>query len=369
MEDIRIAVVGLGNCASALVQGIEYDRRGAGGAAGGLLHEEIGGYRPGDIRVVAALDVDRRKVGRPLGEALAAPPNCTRVFCPDAASGGVAVAMGRVLDGVAAHMTDGDPARGFRPASGPEPTAEAVADLLRRSGARILVNYLPVGAVAATGFYAECALAAGLGFVNAIPVFVASDPAWAGRFRRRGLPLVGDDIKSQVGATIVHRALARLFRQRGAALDRTYQLNTGGNTDFRNMLDRGRLAQKKTSKTEAVQSVLAARLEDDRIHVGPSDYVPWLRDNKVAYIRMEGRIFGGVPMDLELRLSVEDSPNSAGVAVDAIRCCQLALDRGLGGPLEAVCAAFMKHPPVAWDDETAHRMTDAFIAGAAEPAP
>lgn len=363
MEKIRIAVVGVGNCASALVQGIHYYRQQSETDAVGLMHWEIGGYRPHDIEVVAAFDIDQRKVGRDVNEAIFAEPNCTTVFAPDLKPSGIDVRMGRILDGVADHMAGSGDARTFSPADFPEADSADIVDVLQSSGADMLVNYLPVGSEAATRFYAGCALEAGVGFINNIPVFIASDPEWAERFRQRKLPLVGDDIKSQLGATITHRALVDLFRKRGVRLDRTYQLNTGGNTDFLNMLNRSRLVSKKTSKTEAVQSVAAAPLDAGDIHVGPSDYVAWQKDNKVAFIRMEGRLFGDVPMHLEMRLSVEDSPNSAGVAIDAIRCARLAMDRGLGGVLEGPSAYFMKRPPRQYPDDEAFRMTDAFIAG------
>lgn len=360
MHRIRIAVAGIGNCASALVQGIHYYRRTAQPL--GLMHADIGGYGPGDMEVVCAFDIDRRKVGRDLSEAIFAPPNCTTVFFPEVPRQNVTVLMGPMLDGMAEHMRAQPPERTFVPAAMPEPTREAVVASLRASGAEILLNYLPVGSEAATRFYAECALEAGLALINNIPVFIASDADWARRFAERNLPLIGDDIKSQLGATISHRTLARLFRRRGVHLDRTYQLNTGGNTDFMNMLDRGRLSAKRTSKVEAVQAELEERLDEDSIHVGPSDYVAWQRDNKVCFIRMEGRVFGGVPMNLELRLSVEDSPNSAGVAIDAIRCCKLALERGERGALHGPSACFCKHPPQQTSDEEAWRLTEAFIA-------
>jgi myo-inositol-1-phosphate synthase len=361
MPEIRIAIVGVGNCASSLVQGTYYYRDVKPDEPIGLMHWDIGGYAPGDIQVVAAFDIDRRKVGCDLNEALFAEPNCTAVFQGDLPESGVIVQMGPILDGFSEHMTQYPSKQTFVPSSASQPgKAEVVAEL-RRSGAQILVNYLPVGSEQATAFYAECALEAGLAFVNNIPVFIASNSAWARRFAERGLPLIGDDIKAQLGATITHRALVDLFAQRGVKLERTYQLNTGGNTDFLNMLNRARLASKKESKTEAVQSVAAERLAADDIHVGPSDYVPWQRDNKVCFIRMEGRLFGDVPMNLELRLSVEDSPNSAGVAVDAIRCAQKALDRGIGGVLEGPSAYFCKHPPKQYRDDEAHRMVEAFV--------
>ncbi len=363
-ERIKIAIVGLGNCASSLIQGIHYYRQRQETEAIGLMHWTIGGYRPGDIEVVAAFDIDGRKVGRDVHEAVFAPPNCTTVFCPNLPASGVAVRMGRLLDGVADHMREYDAKRTFVVADEPEPDQGEVVRVLRESGAEMLLNYLPVGSEKATRFYAECALAAGIGFINNIPVFIASDPQWAERFAAQGLPVIGDDIKAQLGATIVHRALTDLFRRRGVRLDRTYQLNTGGNTDFLNMLNHSRLRAKKISKTEAVQAVAAQRLDPENIHVGPSDYVPWQNDNKVCFLRMEGRLFGDVPMHLELRLSVEDSPNSAGVAIDAIRCLKLALDRGISGVLTGPSAFFCKHPPEQFTDDVAHAMTQEFIGQA-----
>lgn len=368
MDDIRVAIAGVGNCASALIQGIEYYRdRGSGAPAdptaprgAGLMHPDIGGFRPSQMTVVAAFDVDVRKVGRPLTEAVFARPNCARVFQERLPASGVVVAMGPVLDGVAAHMAAHPAEDAFRPA---EREAVDVAAVLRASRAEVLVCYLPVGSERAVRHYAEACLEAGVALVNCVPVFLASDAEWAERFARAGLPLVGDDVKSQVGATIVHRALARLFADRGVEIDRTYQLNTGGNTDFLNMLERDRLASKRQSKTESVQSQLDARLATRDIHIGPSDYVAWQDDNKVAFIRAEGRGFGDLPIELELRLSVQDSPNSAGVVIDAIRCARVGLDRGLGGPLVAACAYFMKSPPVQMRDEAARRALDAFIAG------
>lgn len=360
-EKIRIAVAGVGNCASSLIQGIQYYRENPDSDPVGLMHFDLGGYLPGDIEVVAAFDVDARKVGRDLSEAVFAEPNCTTRFQPELPPSGVIVEMAPVLDGFAPHMADHPKRQRCVVSDAPEPDADQVIRRLRDSGAEMLLNYLPVGAEEATRFYAGCALEAGIGFVNNIPVFIASDPVWARRFAERGLPLIGDDIKSQLGATIVHRMLTDLFRRRGVRLERTYQLNTGGNSDFLNMLDRKRLASKKISKTEAVQAVTSSRLDDDAIHVGPSDYVPWQKDNKVCFIRMEGKLFGEVPMDLELRLSVEDSPNSAGVAIDAIRCCRLALDRGQSGPLYAPAAFFCKHPPRQYTDDEAYRLTEAFI--------
>jgi myo-inositol-1-phosphate synthase len=361
MEKIRIAVVGLGNCASSLLQGIEYYRHRKPQDAIGLMHWDIGGYRPSDIEVVAGFDIDKRKVGREVNEAIFAKPNCTIVFCPDMPKTGVKVHMGRVLDGYSDHMRDYEEDYVFVVSREREPSREDVVRILRDSGAEILMNYLPVGSEEATRFYAEACLEAGVAFVNNIPVFIASNAAWAKRFEERGLPIIGDDIKAQLGATITHRTLTDLFRKRGVKLERTYQLNTGGNTDFLNMLNRHRLKSKKESKTEAVQSVTASRLNKRDIHIGPSDYVPWQNDQKICFIRMEGKLFGDVPMNLELRLSVEDSPNSAGVAIDSIRCAKLALNAGLGGVLYAPASYFCKHPPRQYPDDEAYRRTEEFI--------
>ena len=363
MKKVRIAIVGVGNCASSLIQGIHYYTEEKKDSAIGLMHWEIGGYAPHDLQVVAAFDIDKRKVGRDVNEAIFAPPNCTTVFCKDLPKSGVTVRMGKVLDGFSAHMKDYPESHTFVLADEPEPDMEAIVKVLKESGTEVLVNYLPVGSEEAVRFYAECALKAGVGFVNCMPVFIASDPEWARRFKAAGLPIVGDDIKAQLGATITHRTIADLFKKRGVKVERTYQLNTGGNTDFLNMLNRDRLKSKKESKTEAVQAVLPERMDWENIHVGPSDYVPWQKDNKIAFIRMEGKLFGDVPMNLELRLSVEDSPNSAGVAIDAIRCCKLALDRGEAGIVEGPSAFFMKHPPKQYPDDVAWRMTEEFIQG------
>jgi len=363
MRKIRIAIVGVGNCASSLVQGINFYRGSASNGAGvGLMHRQIGSYRPGDIEVVAAFDIDRRKVGLDVSRAIFAPPNCTKVFCEKANLTGAIVKMGCVFDSYARHMQDQDPLRTFLPLE-KESTREQIIDELKDSCTEIMVNYLPVGSEEATRFYAGCALEAGIAFVNNIPVFIASDPVWAKRFADKNLPIVGDDIKSQLGATVLHRTIVDLFRKRGVKVERTYQLNTGGNTDFLNMLNRTRLVSKKTSKTEAVQSVLGDRLADENIHIGPSDYVPWQLDNKIAFIRVEGRVFGDVPMEIDVKLSVEDSPNSAGIAIDAIRCCKLALDRGIGGVLHSPSAYFSKHPPVQMTDDEAYRCVEQFIRG------
>jgi len=358
---IRIGLVGIGNCASSLVQGLSYYADRSAEEAIGLMNWEIGGYRPVDIAVSCAFDVDERKVGKDVSEAIFEAPNCTTVFCDAIPKSGVRVRMGAVLDGVSDHLVGYAENRRFLVSDRPQPDAAEVVEALRESETEILVNYLPVGSEQATRFYAECALEAGVAFVNCIPVFIASDPVFAKRFEDAGLPIIGDDIKAQLGATITHRMLTDLFAKRGVKLERTYQLNTGGNTDFLNMLNRHRLASKKESKTEAVQSVAGERLPDDQIHVGPSDYVPWQNDNKVCFLRMEGKLFGDVPMNLELRLSVEDSPNSAGVSIDAIRCAKLALDRGLAGPIDGPSSYFMKHPPRQVADDQAHTETQAFI--------
>lgn len=361
MRKIKIAIAGLGNCASSLVQGIYYYRDKSPRDAIGLMHWEIGGYTPADIEVVAAFDIDKRKVGQDVNSAIFSDPNCTKMFCDHLPASGVIVQMGRISDGIADHMKEYEDRYTFLPADVPEPSLEEVVAILKKSGAEILLNYMPVGSEKAARFYAECALQAGVALVNNIPVFIASDPEWARRFAEKNVPLIGDDIKSQLGATITHRVLTDLFSKRGVKMERTYQLNTGGNTDFLNMLNRHRLKSKKKSKTEAVQSVAARRLENENIHIGPSDYVPWQKDNKICFIRMEGKLFGNVPMNLELRLSVEDSPNSAGVAIDSLRCAKLALERGEGGVLEAPSAYFCKHPPRQFTDDEAYQMLENFI--------
>ena len=363
MGKIKIAIVGVGNCASSLIQGIHYYADKGPDQAIGLMNWDLGGYVPSDLEVVAAFDVDVRKVGKDIAEAIFEAPNCTTEFCPNVPKAGVHVSMGCVLDGVAGHMADYAAERSFLLSDGDEPTQGEIVEKLRETGTEVLINYLPVGSEQAARFYAECALEAGVSLVNCIPVFIVSDPAFAERFEAKGLPIVGDDIKAQLGATITHRTLTDLFAKRGVKLERTYQLNTGGNTDFLNMLNHDRLASKKKSKTEAVQSVAATRMDPDNIHVGPSDYVPWQNDNKVCFIRMEGKLFGDVPMNLEMRLSVEDSPNSAGVSIDAIRCAKVALDRGIGGVLHSPSSYFMKHPPVQVTDDEAHRNMQEFIAG------
>ena len=365
---IRIAIAGIGNCASSLVQGIHYytPERCREGVIG-LMHTEIGGYRPCDIDVVAAFDVDARKVGVDVSRAIFAKPNCTKVFQAEIPDSGVIVRMGQVLDGISEHMASYEDDRTFIRADAKELTKAEIVAELKRSGTDVLLNYMPVGSEQAARFYAECALEADIAFINNMPVFIASDKSFADRFAARNLPIIGDDIKSQLGATITHRVLTDIFAKRGIKLLRTYQLNTGGNTDFLNMKNQQRLASKKKSKTEAVQAVTKDRLDSENIHVGPSDYVPWQNDNKVCFIRMEGHLFGDVPMDLELRLSVQDSPNSAGVVIDMIRCCKLALEHGIGGVLEGPSAYFCKHPPVQYTDDVAYDMTEEFIKRRPEP--
>ena len=356
MTKVRIAIVGVGNCASAFVQGLQYYRDAEpADTVPGLMHVKLGPYHVGDIEVVAAFDVDGKKVGRDVAEAIFAEPNNTIRFADDVPPTGVVVQRGPTLDGLGRYY------RETIRESDDEPVD--VADVLRRSGADVVVGYLPVGSEEATRHYAQAAIAAGCGFVNCIPAFIASDPGWAKRFGDAGLPIVGDDIKSQVGSTIVHRVLAKLFEDRGVRLDRTYQLNFGGNMDFKNMLERERLTSKKVSKTQSVQSQLRKRLEADDIHVGPSDHVPWLEDRKWAQIRLEGQSFGDVPLTVEMKLEVWDSPNSAGIVIDAVRCAKVAMDRGVGGPLIGPSAYFMKSPPVQFSDDAAREMVEEFILG------
>ena len=354
---VRVAVVGVGNCASALVQGVHFYRHAEAGAfVPGLMHVEVGPYHVRDVRFVAAFDVAANKVGADLCDALKAEPNNTYRFA-DVPTAGVTVRRGPTMDGLGKYV------RGVVQESDAEPVN--VADELRRTGTEVLVSYLPVGSQKATEFYAEQALAAGCAFVNCVPAFIASNPAWAKRFADKKLPIVGDDVKSQVGATITHRVLANLFRDRGVRLDHTYQLNFGGNTDFMNMLERERLESKKISKTNAVTSQLDYALSNDDAHVGPSDHVPWLKDRKFCYIRLEGTTFGNVPLSCELKLEVWDSPNSAGVVIDAVRCAKLALDRGIGGPLVGPSSYLMKTPPQQFTDSEARDRTEAFIRGEA----
>jgi myo-inositol-1-phosphate synthase len=354
-EPIKLAVVGVGNCASALVQGLEfYKRARPGDTVPGLMHVKLGPYHVSDVQVVAAFDVDGKKVGRDVAEAIFTHPNNTIRFA-DVPPLGVDVLRGPTLDGLGQFY------RREIVESTDEPVD--VASALREAGAHVVVNYLPVGSEAAAKHYAQAALDAGAGFVNCIPVFIASDRQWARKFADAGLPIVGDDIKSQVGATIVHRVLAKLFEDRGVKLERTSQLNFGGNMDFMNMLERERLSSKKISKTQAVTSQLRQGIDKDNIHIGPSDYVPWLEDRKWAHIRLEGTEFGNVPMTVELKLEVWDSPNSAGIVIDAVRCVRLAMDRGVSGPLIGPSAYFMKSPPVQFSDDAARDMVEQFIMG------
>ena len=353
MDKVKVAIVGVGNCASSLVQGVEY-YKGAVGHAAGLMHDVIGGYRISDIEFVAAFDVDKDKVGKPLQHAILAGQNNTMVFAHPLTTGPV-VQRGRTLDGLGPHLK-----QVIEKAPGPSVN---VVEVLQESKADVVVNYLPVGSEEATKWYAEQALLAGCAFVNCIPVFIASDSTgyWPQRFIDAGLPIIGDDIKSQVGATIVHRVLTRLFEQRGVRIDRTYQLNFGGNTDFFNMLDRERLESKKISKTQSVQSQMAKDLPDDDIHVGPSDHVPWLKDRKWCQIRMEGTAFGGAPLNLELKLEVWDSPNSAGIVIDAVRYAKVGLDRGECGPMIGPSSYLMKSPPVQFSDEEAYDLCEEYV--------
>ncbi len=356
---VRVAIVGVGNCASSLVQGVHYYRDARPEEdIPGLMHVVLGGYHVGDVEFSAAFDVDARKVGQDLSQAIFAAPNNTCRFA-EVPFLDVPVHRGVTLDGIGRYLADTVPEADAPPVD--------VARILRETDTHVVVIYLPVGSEEATRFYVEQALEAGCAVVNCIPVFIASDPIWRQRFQEAGLPIVGDDIKSQVGATITHRVLAQLFQDRGVRLERTYQLNFGGNTDFLNMLERDRLESKKISKTRAVTSLLDRELDGHDIHVGPSDYVPWLEDRKWAHIRLEGRAFGDVPLNLEVKLEVWDSPNSAGVVIDAVRCAKLGLDRGLAGALEAPSAYFMKSPPVQYRDDLARQMVEAFIAG--EPVP
>ena len=357
-EKIRVGIVGAGNCASSFVQGLHYYRDAADDAEiPGLVHPRVGGYHVSDIEVSAAFDVNASKVGKDLSEALLATPNNTRVFAALPAAG-VRVERGPTLDGIGTYLRE-DIVESERP-------PVDVAAVLRRTGTQVLVSYLPVGSQQATEWYARCALEAGCAFVNCIPVFIASDADWRRRFERARLPLIGDDIKSQVGATIVHRVLANLFRDRGVSLDRTYQLNFGGNADFKNMLERERLVSKKLSKTRSVTSQI--EVAPRNIHVGPSDHVEWLTDRKLAYIHMEGTAFGGSPLSIELKLEVWDSPNSAGVVIDAVRCARLALDRRLGGAIVGPSSYFMKSPPQQFPDHVARNLTLEFMRDAREMA-
>ena len=356
-KEIRVAILGVGNCASSLVQGVQYYKKvnEKSPRVPGLMHNVLGDYKISDIKFVAAFDVNSKKVGKDLSKAIFAYPNCTEKFSkvPNLK---VIVQKGPVLDGVASTTKEM-----FAVDSKQMPID--VSDILRKAKPDVLINYLPVGSEKAVKYYANKCLLEKVAFINAIPVFIASDEVWAEKFKKRGVPIIGDDIKSQVGATILHRVLTKLFMDRGVKIVNTYQLNVGGNTDFLNMLERKRLKSKKISKTEAVQSQMINRMKDDNIHIGPSDYVPWLDDKKIAFIRMEGRKFGDVPVNIEARLEVIDSPNSAGVIIDAIRCAKLALDRGIGGPILGPSSYFMKHPPKQFSDSVAKEKVEEFIKG------
>ena len=355
MSKIRLAIAGVGNCASSLVQGITYYKDADPDEhVPGLMHVKLGDYHVGDVELVAAFDVDATKVGIDLGKAIFSGPNNTIKFA-EPGHLNVTVQRGPTLDGFGEFYTQECEESPAEPVD--------VAQALRDAKADVLVSYLPVGSEDAQKYYAQAAIDAGVGFVNAIPVFIASNPEWAKKFEDAGVPIVGDDIKSQVGATIVHRTLARLFEDRGTTIDHTYQLNFGGNMDFMNMLERKRLKSKKISKTQSVTSQIDQGISDRDVHIGPSDHVPWLEDRKWAFIRLEGRNFGDVPLTVELKLEVHDSPNSAGVIIDAVRCAKIAMDRGIGGPLHGPSAYFMKSPPVQYRDEEAHRMVEAYAAG------
>ena len=358
MGSVRVAIVGVGNCASSLVQGVEYYKDAdAAGTVPGLMHVQFGPYHVRDVEFVAAFDVDDKKVGKDLSEAINASENNTIKIC-DVPTSGVTVQRGHTLDGLGKYY------RLTIDESAAEPVD--VVKALKDVKADVLVSYLPVGSEQADKFYAQCAIDAGVAFVNALPVFIASDPEWAAKFEAAGVPIIGDDIKSQVGATITHRVMAKLFEDRGVVLDRTYQLNVGGNMDFKNMLERDRLESKKISKTQAVTSNLAHDLGERNVHIGPSDYVQWLDDRKWAYVRLEGRAFGDVPLNLEYKLEVWDSPNSAGIIIDAIRAAKIAKDRGIGGALISASSYLMKSPPVQREDTEGRAKLEAFIAGTEE---
>jgi myo-inositol-1-phosphate synthase len=361
MGTINVAIIGVGNCASSLVQGVHYYKDAKEDEfVPGLMHVNLGGYHISDINFVAAFDIDKNKVGKDLAQAIFIKPNNTIKFC-DVSKTGIRVERGMTHDGLGKYLSQ-------IITKAPGPTANIV-DILNKTETDVVINYLPVGSEEATKWYVEQVLTAGCGLINCIPVFIAREPYWQNRFAEHGLPLIGDDIKSQVGATITHRLLTRLFRDRGVKLERTYQLNFGGNTDFYNMLERERLESKKISKTNAVTSQLDYVLDPDNIYVGPSDYVPWLADRKFCYLKMEGRTFGDVPLNIELKMEVWDSPNSAGVVIDAIRCCKLAMDRGLSGTIVGPSAYFMKSPPIQYSDDEARIRTETFIAGQEQQGP
>lgn len=361
-KTIKTAVVGIGNCASSLIQGVAYCRAYKDDAIG-VSFPELAGYRPEDIELVAGFDIDARKVGMSLGKAAFAAPNCTERFFTELEDQSATVRRGPNLDGVSAHMLNQPEDRSFRLSDTPELSKAEIVSVLKETDAQVMILFLPVGSQKAVEFYSECALEAGCALVNGIPVFIASNAVWAKKFEAAGVPVLGDDFKAQLGATIVHRTLANLAEIRGVKIDRTYQLNVGGNTDFLNMSDQGRLLSKRESKTEAVQAALETRLQDTDIRIGPSDYVPWLNDRKVAYVRLEGRLFGGARTNIELRLDVEDSPNAAAEAITAIRCARIALDRGLSGAVNAASAFLFKHPPIQAEDTDAYDMLLQFANG------
>lgn len=356
-KEIRVAIAGVGNCASSLVQGVEYYKNvdEEDPLIPGLMHNVMQGYKLSDIKFVSAYDVDSKKVGKDLSDAIFAEPNCTTKFS-DVPKWDVEVKKGPVLDGVAETTKE-------KFAVDPDQKPVDVTEHLKETKPDVLVNYLPVGSEEAARYYARACLDANVALINAMPVFIASEEEWSEKFKEKDLPVIGDDIKSQVGATILHRNMARLFVDRGVKLDSTYQLNVGGNTDFLNMLERKRLKSKKISKTESVQSQLPEELDEEDIHIGPSDFVPWLKDKKLAFIRMQGKKFGDVPLNIEVRLEVEDSPNSAGVMVDAIRCAKIGLDRKTGGALLSPSSYFMKSPPIQYQDSVAYQMVEEFIEG------
>lgn len=364
---IKVAIAGIGNCASSLIQGVEFykDVTSNDELVPGLMHNVFGGYKINDIEFVAAFDVDKRKVGKPLNKAIFEKPNNTKVFQKEIPKwGDVIVQKGPVFDGVAEHMAEYPEEQSFRVDENQKPVD--VAQALKDSGAEILMNYLPVGSQKGTEYYAQSALDAGVAFINCIPVFIVSNPEWEKKFREKGIPCAGCDVKAEVGATITHRTLAKLFVDRGVKITGTYQLNVGGNTDFLNMKRHHRLKYKKISKTDAVQSILPAPLDADNIHIGPSDFIPWIKDQKICFLRLEGEKFGGVPINMEVRLSVEDSPNSAGCTIDAIRAVKLGLDRKIAGALTSISAWTMKHPPQQFQDPVARDMVEEFIEGKRE---
>jgi myo-inositol-1-phosphate synthase len=357
-NEIRVAIVGVGNCANSLIQGVEYYKNApTDQEIPGLMNVVVGGYHVRDVKFVAAFDVDAKKVGKDLVEAMWASENNTIKFC-EVPTSGITVKKGQTLDGLGRYYRE-------TIVESNDPAVDVVAEL-KAAKVDVLVCYLPVGSEEATRFYAQCAIDAGCAFVNALPVFIASTPEWADKFKKAGLPIIGDDIKSQVGATITHRVMAKLFQDRGVKVDRTYQLNVGGNMDFKNMLERDRLESKKISKTQSVTSQLDYELGAGNVHIGPSDYVQWLDDRKWAFVRLEGRAFGDVPLNIEYKLEVWDSPNSAGVIIDAVRCAKLALDRKIGGPLLSPSSYFMKSPPEQYTDEDALNRTQEFIQGKRE---